>query len=150
MALVPNGGVRSGLEYSCSDSTLDFITNQVIPLAQGHLSLLPPGGGTYGILGASMGGLMALYTGLRLPQVFGKVLCQCVAFFIPEWHSVIADLVRYLPLPDIRIWMDVGKLEFLLEGNRQMHALLKKRKYFLTYREYSGGHNFTSWRNDLW
>jgi len=150
MALVQNGGAARVLEYSCADATLDFIFDQVIPLAQEHLTLTPPGGEPYGILGASMGGLMALYTGLRLPKIFGKVLSQSGAFFIPELHSVIGDLVRFMPPPDIRIWMDVGKLEYLLEGNREMCALLKERKYHLTYREYSGGHNFTSWRNDIW
>jgi enterochelin esterase family protein len=150
MALVQNGGAARTLEYSCADATLDFIFDQVIQLAQEHLTLIPPGGEPYGILGASLGGLMALYTGLRLPHIFGKVLSQSGAFFLPDLHSVIADLVRCLPPPDIHVWMDVGILEYLLEGNREMYALLKQYKVPLTYREFSGGHNYTSWRNDVW
>jgi enterochelin esterase-like enzyme len=150
MALVQNGGAARTLEYSCADATLDFIFDQVIPLAQEHLTLVPPGGEPYGILGASMGGLMAIYTGLRLPQVFGKVLSQSGAFFVPELHSVIADLVTCLPRPELKIWMDVGKLEILLDGNREMVALLKAGRYNVTYREHSGGHNYTSWRDDVW
>jgi enterochelin esterase family protein len=46
--------------------------------------------------------------------------------------------------------MDVGKLEWLLNGNRHMHALLKEKKYRVKYREFPGGHNYTSWRNDIW
>ena len=42
-----------------------------------------------------------------------------------------------------------GSLEWLLEGNRQMYALLKEKKYRVKYREFSGGHNFTAWRNDI-
>lgn len=150
MALIQNGGAARTLEYSCADATLGLVFDHVIPLAQEHIPLTPPGGEPYGILGASMGGLMALYTGLRLPQVFGKVLSQSGAFFVPELYSVIDDLVRYLPVPDIRVWMDVGKLEWLLDGNREMYALLKEHKYDVTYREHSGGHNYTSWQNDVW
>ncbi|MEW6094488.1 MAG: alpha/beta hydrolase-fold protein [Chloroflexota bacterium] len=150
MALVQNGGAARVLEYSCADATLDFVFDQVIPLAQENLTLTPPGGEPYGVLGASMGGLMALYTGLRLPHIFGKVLSQSGAFFVPELHSVIADLVRCLPRTTIQVWMDVGKFDFLLAGNREMHALLQERKYYVTYREYSGGHNYTAWRDDVW
>ncbi len=83
MALVQNGGNSRLLEYSCADATLGFIFEQIIPLAQENLILSPPGGEPYGILGASMGGLMALYSGLRLPTVFGKVLSQSGAFLCP-------------------------------------------------------------------
>ncbi len=150
MALVQNGGAARTLEYSCADATLDFLFDQIIPLAQEHITLTAPGGEPYGILGASMGGLMALYTGLRLPHIFGKVLSQSGAFFVPELHSVIADLARCLPRQELNIWMDVGKFDFLLEGNRDMYALLKESRYRVTYREYSGGHNYTSWRDDVW
>ena len=149
MALVQNGGAARTLEYSCADATLDFVLEQVIPLAQEHLHLIPPGGGNYGILGSSMGGLMALYTGVCLPDIFGKVLSQSGAFFVPDMHSVIPDLVRGLRRPELQIWMDVGKLEHLLEGNRKMFSLLEEQRFNVTFREYSGGHNHTSWRDDL-
>lgn len=45
--------------------------------------------------------------------------------------------------------MDVGAFEPLLEPNRRMHRRLALRGYQVRYREYSGGHNYTSWRNDL-
>ncbi|MFN8374318.1 MAG: alpha/beta hydrolase-fold protein [Anaerolineae bacterium] len=32
--------------------------------------------GAFGVLGASMGGLMALYAGLRMPALFGQVISQ--------------------------------------------------------------------------
>jgi enterochelin esterase family protein len=150
LALVQNGGAARTLEYSCADATLDFLFDQVIPLAQEHLTLLPPGGEPYGIVGASMGGLMALYTGLRMPQVFGKVLSQSGAFFVTDLHSVIADLAACLPRPSLKIWLDAGRFEPLLDGNREMYALLKEHAYRLMYHEHSGGHNFTSWRDNIW
>lgn len=150
MAMIQNGGSARTLEYSCSESTLGFVFECVIPLAQEHLTLTPPGGDPYGIVGSSLGGLMAMYTGMRLPQVFGKVLSQSGAFILPEHEFVVVDLVRYAPPPGIDIWMDAGRYEWLLDGNRQLYALLKEKNYKAKYHEFSGGHNYTAWRDDIW
>jgi enterochelin esterase family protein len=69
---------------------------------------------------------------------------------MPEYEFVVVDLVRYAPRAEIEIWMDAGSCEGLLDGNKQMHALLKEKKYKVKYHEYPGGHNYTSWRNDIW
>jgi len=150
MAMVQNGGRARTLEYSCSEAVLEFVFDCVIPLAQEYLILTPPGGEPYGVLGASLGGLMAMYTGMRLPQVFGKVLSQSGAFILSEHEFVVIDLVRYAPRPEIDIWMNAGRYEKLLDENRQMYSLLKEQKYKVKYHEYPGGHNYTSWRNDIW
>lgn len=150
MAMVQNGGRARSLEYSCSDATLGFVFECVIPLAQEHLTISPPGGEPYGILGASMGGLMALYTGMRMPQVFGKVLSQSGSFTLLEHELVVMDLVNYAPPPDINIWMDAGRYEWLLDDNRKMFSLLKEKQYKVRYYEFSGGHNYTAWRDDIW
>ncbi len=149
MALVENGGQARVLEYSCAEATLGLIKECVIPLAREHLDLVRPSEEPYGIIGASMGGLMALYTGIRLPRTFGKVLSQSGAFGIPEYRYAIRDLIRYAPRPGIRIWMDAGCFEWLLEPNRKMYSMLKQKEYQVDYREYSGGHNYTAWRNDI-
>lgn len=149
MALVQNGGEARLLEYACSDATLGFLREHVLPLANEHLDLLPPDGGEYGVMGASMGGLMALYTALRAPEIFGKVISQSGAFRMAGNDFVLTDLVRCLPKQDLEIWMDVGRFESLLSCNREMRALLEEKGYRPTYREFSGGHNFTAWRDDL-
>jgi len=150
MAMVQNGGPARSLEYSCSESMLGFVFECVIALAQEHLTLTPTGSEPYGVLGASLGGLMAMYTGMRLPRVFGKVLSQSGAFILPEHEFVVVDLIRHAPRPEIDIWMNAGHYEWLLDGNRQMYALLKEKKYKVKYHEFSGGHNYTSWRDDIW
>jgi enterochelin esterase family protein len=71
-------------------------------------------------------------------------------FILPEHQFVVVDLVRYTPPPGIDIWMNAGRYEWLLDSNRQMYALLKEKKYQVKYHEYSGGHNYTSWRDDIW
>jgi len=150
MALIKNGGRARNLEYSCSESTLEFVLDCVLPLAQKHLKLISPREGAYGVAGASLGGLMAVYTGLRLPKLFEKVLSQSGAFMLSDYETVVVDLVRYKPRPKMEIWMDAGKYEWLLKGNQEMHSLLKEKNYKVTFHEFPGGHNFTSWRNEIW
>jgi enterochelin esterase-like enzyme len=152
MALVENNPPARMVEYGCSEITLGFIAMAVLPQAQSQIELvnLEHEPGAFGIMGASMGGLMALFSGLRLPHIFGHVLSQSGAFSIEEYDMIVYDLVRYAPIPQLRLWMDVGQFEWLLETNRRMHSLLDERQILHGYSEYMGGHNYTSWRNDLW
>ncbi len=60
-------------------------------------------------------------------------------------------VVRWQPKPKrpLRIWMDVGQYEWLLEPNRRTHTILQENGYDVAYREYNGGHNYPSWSNDV-
>jgi enterochelin esterase-like enzyme len=149
LALVQNGGRSRSVEYLCSESLLGFLGECIFPLAIKELNILPLENRSHGVLGASMGGLMSVFTAMRLPQVFSKVICQSGVFITPEYQYSVVDLVRYAPPVDIDIWMDAGKYEWLLENNRQMQAILTSRHYRVQYREFSGGHNYTSWCGDL-
>jgi enterochelin esterase family protein len=153
LALVTHAGQARFVEYSCNDSVIGFLLRRVLPLARAQLNLLDPDAtpGAYGLLGASMGGLMALYTALRVPEVFGHVLSQsgAFAFNLMGHDSLIADLIRCYETRPLKIWMDAGRFEYLLSSNQRMHALLRERGYDVTYREYSGAHNYTVWRNDV-
>jgi enterochelin esterase-like enzyme len=91
-----------------------------------------------------------MYTGFRMPEIFGKVICQSGVFGLDGRDFVVVDLAKHGRAKDINIWMDAGTLEFLLEDNRRMSALLKENVYKVTYREFSGGHNYTAWRDDVW
>jgi enterochelin esterase family protein len=150
MALVQNGGAARTVEYSCSESAIGLLMDCVLPLAKENLNLEPVKNGGYGVMGASLGGSMALFTALRLPQVFHKVLSQSGGFIAPDYQYVVVDLVNCVPPPEIDIWMDAGRMDWLLDGNRQMYALLKEKNYRVKYHEFSGGHNYTAWRDDIW
>jgi enterochelin esterase family protein len=149
LALVDHGGPARGVEYGPSEATVGFVVEHVLPLARQHLGLTPAAG-DYGIMGASAGGRMALYTGLRIPDIFGRVLSQSGAFKHGGYELVMFDLVRYGPARPLRIWMDCGLFEPLLDDNRDMAALLNAKGYNVTYREYPAGHNYPAWRDDLW
>jgi enterochelin esterase family protein len=93
---------------------------------------------------------MALFAGLRLPEIFNKVLCQSGAFGYPGYESVVEQLIKYGPKQEISIWIDVGHFErHLIDLNWRTRAHLEGRGYPVIYKEFAGGHNYTSWRNDL-
>jgi enterochelin esterase family protein len=153
LAMVANGGPARTVEYSCSDATLAFLLHKVLPLAKKKLSLIDERQkpGIHGVLGASLGGLMALYAGLRAPHVFGRVLSQSGAFAIPDHGDfVVFDLARASRGRPLSVWMDCGIFERLLEGNQRMLPVLKKAGHRVQYREYPAGHNYPAWRDDVW
>ncbi|NDJ53712.1 MAG: esterase family protein, partial [Chloroflexi bacterium] len=136
LAMVNNGDDARFLEYVCNEGTLKMALDLVLPLAQERMNLIDTDTypGAYGMLGASMGGLMSLYSGLRVPEVFGKVLAQSSALSI-DIHGrelIVWDLVRYGPRRDLNIYMDVGRYEWRIESNRQMFALLQEKGYAVT------------------
>lgn len=151
LAMVQNGGKARSVEYCCNDMLPLLLQSTILPLAQEHLKLIDVDAhpGAYGVLGASMGGLSALFTGLRLPHIFGNVLSQSGAFSLWDYDFMVYDLVRHGTRKELKIWMDVGTLEWLHPANQTMHKLLREKGYPVTYREYHGGHNYTCWRNDV-
>jgi enterochelin esterase-like enzyme len=152
MAFLPSAGRWRNVEYACSDGTLLWLNQIILPLAKENLNLIDihTQPGAFGVLGASLGATMSLYTGLRMPDVFGKVFMQSGAFVIESRDFAVVDLIRHGQAPGINIWMDIGQLDVLLEDNRNMCALLQEKNYSVTCREFSGGHNYTVWRDDLW
>lgn len=148
LAMVANGGENRILEYACSDVTLGFLRDSLIPLAWQELKLVDfkKNLGAYGVLGASMGGLMAFYCGLRMPEIFGNVLSQSGSLY---QGFVVDTLINQGIGKQARIWMDVGRFEYLLNINRQVHATLVGKGYSVSYQEFNGGHNYTAWRDDL-
>ncbi|MGB8644867.1 MAG: alpha/beta hydrolase-fold protein [Anaerolineae bacterium] len=151
LAMIHHGGPMRFVEYACNESVIAMLVTALLPLARATLNLvdLDAAPGSYGIMGASLGGLIALYAALRLPQAFGRVLCQSGAFSMESYDAVVYDLVRDGPRRPLHIWMDCGRFEGLVETNRRMHRLLQEKEYAVTYHEQETGHNFTAWRNDV-
>ncbi len=151
MAFVAGGGRARTVEYACSEATVAFLLQQVLPLARASLDLQDPQGcpAGYGIMGASLGGLMALYTALRVPAVFGRVLSQSGAFTLDGYETIVYSLARQAPARP-RVWMDVGRFEGLRVANRRLYEVLAGSGYDVEYHEYDSGHNYPAWRDHVW
>lgn len=151
LALVSNGGLTRGVEYACSEYTVALLLWKVLPLARAQMPIVDERHhpGAHAVLGASLGGLMALFTGLRAPEVFGRVLAQSGAFVVENHEFVVFDLARHVPRRPLEVWMSCGRFEVLLEGNQRLAPLLKASGHRVESREYSGGHNYPAWRDDV-
>lgn len=137
-------------EYACNEITLLFILRLLIPFAQERLSLLDlhENPGAYGIMGASMGGLMSLFTALRAPAVFGTVISHAGAYELWDTDPSVYALAAQATVKP-RVWLDVGQMDWLLQANRKMHAALERFNFETSYREYYAYHNWPAWRDVL-
>jgi enterochelin esterase family protein len=144
-----HGSIRMS-EYACNQLTFTLIVRQVLELARSRMNLISPRAdpGAYGIMGASMGGLMALYTALRAPEIFGRVISQAGAFELWDMETPVNALAAQAKIRP-RVWLDVGKMDWLLRPNRKMRRHLQTNKFDVRYREYFAYHNWVAWRNTL-
>lgn len=152
LVMVHHGGQARVEEYSCRPATLDYLQEHVLPVARQELDLVS-NAGAHGVLGASMGGLMALYTGFRLPELFGKVYSQSGSFSHAGNDKVIFPLVEQTlssgTLGPQQVYQEAGQFEYtgLVQANRRMQAVLSRLGSGHFYQEYPAGHNYPAWRD---
>ncbi len=152
MVMIHHGGPARIEEYSCNPATVRFLLEAVLPRAQQQLNLSSEPG-TFGVLGASMGGLMATYTGFSRPDLFGKVYSQSGSFAYGGNEKTIFPLVeaseRQAGKHPEKIYLEAGQFEYtgLIEANRRMQRLLVRQGYAHHYLEYPAGHNYPAWRD---
>jgi enterochelin esterase family protein len=84
-----------------------------------------------------------------MPEIFGKVISQSGVFESEGRDFAAVDLVRARRSHELRIWMDVGRFDWLLDDNRRLQPILQQNGYDVTYHEFNGGHNYTCWQNEL-
>jgi enterochelin esterase-like enzyme len=49
----------------------------------------------------------------------------------------------------IKIYLDVGTFELLLDANQQMRDVLASREYDFLYNEWNDGHSWGNWRGHI-
>jgi enterochelin esterase family protein len=145
----------------CSASFAGFVATELVPSARARYRISAgPQNVTVG--GVSLGGLMAGYCGLQYPEVFGNVLSQSGAF----WHGAPGLTADASPMPEdgwlarqfaaasrrpLRLWLEVGRLEStgMVNNNRRLRDVLTAKGYDVIYSEFTGGHDYLSWRGSL-
>ena len=136
-------------EYGCSEALVGFVAQELVPWVASQVPLVQRVG-AHGVLGASLGGLAALWLGVRLPEIFGQVFSQAGGFALGFGKELgLTTILRLSERLPLRVYMDCGRFDPLLEANRTMHGLLQGRGYAVTYREFNAGHNYPAWREDL-
>jgi enterochelin esterase-like enzyme len=149
IAFLDNARQARFTEYGCSEALVGFTAQELVPWVASEVSLVQQPG-AHGVLGASLGGLAALWLGVRLPEVFGQVFSQAGGFALGFSKELgLTTLLRLSERLPLRIYLDCGRFDPLLEANRMMKELLEARGYDLCYREFNAGHNYPAWREEL-
>lgn len=112
------------------------------------------------IVGASFGGLIALFIAQRRADLFGLVGSQ--SGFVSRRDSAIIQNFADSPLVPLRIDLIIGTYEThigpperrdaetnFLAGNRALRDVLTTRGYDQRYAEYHDGHSWAMWRARL-
>ncbi|HEX7176597.1 MAG TPA: glucan 1,4-alpha-glucosidase [Pyrinomonadaceae bacterium] len=139
-------------DYWASDQFADFMARELVPFIDARFRTQPRREGR-ALIGASLGGVTSIWAGLKHPEVFSRVGAQSSALQIDD-ERVVSALNRLAPaggsgsLP-LRFYMDVGRMEPVLDAHRRVRVMLRAKGYPVTYRELEAGHNYTAWRDLL-
>lgn len=140
----------------------DVLADELLPQVAAHLGVAPDPARTV-LAGASYGGLAAATVALTRPDAFGNALSMSGSFW---WAPGDADtdgtpwmadqVARRTSPPPVRFFLSAGLFESgrrgtagILETSRILRDTLRLRGYDVTWRTYSGGHDYLVWRGAL-
>jgi len=143
-------------DYTCNADYARFIAEDVVGWAKRHDEGIA--GPDRLICGLSLSGLAAAYTAMQHPDAFSSALCQSGSFW---W---LADNAISSPSTSAKFWLSVGTEEIetgvhhpptlfqrvsQIEGVEMAARLFESLGGTVHYNLYSGGHAFSSWREEL-
>lgn len=121
----------------------DFLVNAVLP----YLSTLYPNATLRALVGASAGGVAALYTGWRYPTLFPGIACLSAGR-----HYFGELLGRYAGFPSPRVYLSCGSRGMdsgFRENNSDLARTLKARGAEVRLRLHQGDHSEPVWSRRL-
>ncbi|MCS6999994.1 MAG: alpha/beta hydrolase-fold protein [Bacteroidota bacterium] len=135
-------------EYAVSDAYISFCVEEVLPLAVRWFSeqgiRVGSSPATVGVVGASLGGLLATKTALLYPDAVRKVLAQSPSYW---WNK--GGIFRMPELVNARRLHVVLQTGTICDA-RELSSLMARRLQLLgarvDYFEYSQGHTWGNWR----
>lgn len=138
-------------EYVYNPDYRRFMTDEVLPFAEDRLVTNQQ----RIAMGASLGGLISATLAWKNPDLFRTVVAQSGAFLgtpeQPDFYGSEAswwlEHLRTTPTQPLRVYLEVGTLEWLTGVNRDIASVLADQGYDCAYTERSAGHNWVNWRN---
>ena len=97
-------------------------------------------------LGASSGGNISLYIGMKHPEVFGKIAAQS-----SNVETIISDTYQNETKMDLELYLDMGTydINFLIPLVRNFVQILRNKNYVYQYHEWHEGHSWGNWKGHL-
>lgn len=139
------------------DAYVDYLVHQIKPMIDTEFRTLNDQKNTT-IMGSSMGGVIALYAGLKYPNIFGKIASLSGSFFVS-----LKEMIRVIEKANLKpiemIYLDTGDQEIAggnqvdyLKSNQEIYNSLieKMDSHRVTYRIIEGGrHSEVDWARRL-
>lgn len=154
---------REYLPYRAADLKLlivkgklypNFLRREVMPAVENRYAVLT-GPENTGLGGSSLGGLIALYTQLAAPRVFGKLLIESPSLFVAH-RKILGECRRFQNWPE-RMYLGMGtrelgdaaKDEKIANDARELATILRAagldERRLLVNIEEGGTHSESAW-----
>jgi predicted alpha/beta superfamily hydrolase len=133
----------------------DFLRREVMPLIEKQYAVAK-GPEHTGLGGSSLGGLIALYTQLVAPGVFGRLLIESPSLFVAK-RKILAECLGFRDWP-YRVYLGMGtrevgnaaKDEKAVEDVRELEGILRAARLgkarLKVWIEEGAAHNEAAWR----
>ncbi|MCX6247835.1 MAG: alpha/beta hydrolase-fold protein [Bacteroidetes bacterium] len=97
-------------------------------------------------LGASSGGNIALYLGMKHPETFGKIAAQS-----SQVQTDISSTYQNSPRMDLELYMDIGKYDMasLIPMVNSFVQILENKNYSYQFKQWNEGHSWGNWKGHL-
>lgn len=147
-------------EYGADPRHARHLTEELVPALESAFPLISRPSAR-GLMGASFGGVAALYTAWRTPGFYGRLLLQSGSFAFsdigehqrgPAFDSVAEFVNRFREAPGQpteKVFVSCGIYESLIYENRSLVPLLQATPMDVRYVEARDGHNWDNWRDRL-
>jgi enterochelin esterase-like enzyme len=130
-------------DYTMNDLFVDFLAREVRPTIEERYRV-STSARKRGIMGASLGGLLATYAAYTRPHIFSLCAAQSPSYW---WKKgALNSMIARGPLKPIRFYIDTGTMDDSLDTTRAMRDVLRRKQYRFAYAEHPEGHNWGNWR----
>lgn len=131
-----------------------FLAEEVVRYIDSRYSTHPLGNGRT-LVGASLGGVVSLFTALEYPHTFGQAACQSIAMD-PNLNQRVSQADLSVPLS---LYLQIGTDETAVESSRgpldlvasneELRAILQTKMVTLVYETFEGDHTWGHWQVHL-
>ena len=139
--------VDRAAEYAGSkiDKFTEFITSELMPVIDARYKTSKDPA-RRAMAGASDGGNIALYIGMKHPELFGKIAAQS-SDVIP----VISETFSGGPKLNLSLYIDIGTYDIgiLIPMVHGLRDILQAKDYTFQYQEWHEGHSWGNWKGHL-
>jgi enterochelin esterase-like enzyme len=130
-------------DYTMSDAFVNALIRELRPRLMRRYRLRTDSHQT-GIMGSSLGALIATYAAFTHPEIFGICAAQSPAYWWKNGRMI--TMIRQSTRRDFRLYIGTGTIRDAREYAGRMRDVVRAKGYRCHYEEHPEGHNWANWR----